>query len=509
MKTLLREFGYARLFAAAFAFLPLVLLPLLGAVWLWQSGYLLVWLSVLAGCGAAGYGLHWVAGRREAHRLSAARTGPDPNWSPSAEEAWEQVEARAQAATPEQWPLSDGAGLWRLGRDTLAQVAHHYHPHRERPLLELTVPHTLLIIERASHELRQQISTQIPLSHRLTLGNIVRLKQWKDKASRAETLYRLGYAALDPTSVVFREFRRDMGNRILGYGSTRVQTWLLQEYVRKVGFHAIELYSGRLLLDEPSDLQARTPVSDQALDEHARSSEALAREPLRVLLLGPGNAGRSSLVNALTGTLQAPVDSVAGTTTEVTAYPWQMEGAAEALLLDTPAIEVIDQGTLRGQIQSADLILWVSAANRADREQESQVLTRIREWLEEDRRRRPAPLLCTVTHIDRLRPLREWAPPYNLREPDSPKAHAIQQASMAVADDLAFAADSVVPVSLGGEAPYNVEDALMAVMLSHLDEAHRVRLLRCLSARQREENWTYLKRQLTHTGRLLGNLLDR
>ena len=509
MRTLLREFGYARLLAAAFAFLPLVLLPVLGAIWLWQSGYLLYWLSVLAGCGAAGYGLHWTAGRLEANRLDAARTEPDPNWSPSAEEAWSQVEARAQQVTPEQWPLNDAAGLWRLGRDTLEQVAHHYHPERERPLLELTVPHTLLIIERASRELRHQVSTQIPLSHRLTLGNMARLKQWKDTASRMETLYRLGYAAVDPTSVVFREFRRDMGNRILGYGSGRVQAWLLQEYVRKVGFYAIELYSGRLLLDEPAELESTTPTSDHALSQHERNSETLAREPLRILVLGMTNAGRSSLINALSGEMQAPVDSVAGTTAQIAAYPWQLEGETDALLLDTPGIESLDQASLRGQVQSADLILWVSAANRADREPERRVLERIRAWQDEDRARRPPPMLCAVTHIDRLRPLREWAPPYNLREPDSAKARAIQQAVLAVATDLAFESERVVPVSLGSAESYNVDDSLMAVMLANLDEAHRVRLLRCLSARQREENWSYLKRQLTHTGRLLGNLLDR
>jgi len=55
------------------------------------------------------------------------------------------VDAKAASVTPEQWPLNDASGLFRLGRDTLEDVAHHFHPKRERPLLELTVPHMLLI----------------------------------------------------------------------------------------------------------------------------------------------------------------------------------------------------------------------------------------------------------------------------------------------------------------------------------------------------------------------------
>ena len=63
-------------------------------------------------------------------------------------------------------------------------MAWIYHPERAQPLLELTLPHGLLIIERAFHELRVDLADNIPLSHRLTLGDLARLNRWKRTAER-------------------------------------------------------------------------------------------------------------------------------------------------------------------------------------------------------------------------------------------------------------------------------------------------------------------------------------
>ncbi|TVS09802.1 MAG: GTP-binding protein HSR1, partial [Wenzhouxiangella sp.] len=51
---------------------------------------------------------------------------------------------------------------------------------------------------------------------------------------------------------------------------------------------------------------------------------------------------------------------------------------------------------------------------------------------------------------------------------------------------------------------WNVDDALWTVLIARQDVSRRVRLLRCLKARRREENWTLLATQLRRSGRLLG-----
>jgi len=162
----------------------------------------------------------------------------------------------------------------------------------------------------------------------------------------------------------------------------------------------------------------------------------------------------------------------------------------------------MNTATLRREVLQADLILWVTSAVRADRAIERETLDRIREWFRDDPRRRPPPIIGALTHVDRLRPLREWNPPYDLGDPSSAKASSIQAAVTAIADELAIPTQRLVPVCLRPEAIYN-DDALLTVICGEFDEARRVRFLRCLKDRHRDENWRYLWRQLGNAGRFV------
>jgi hypothetical protein len=154
-------------------------------------------------------------------------------------------------------------------------------------------------------------------------------------------------------------------------------------------------------------------------------------------------------------------------------------------------------------VLDADLLLWVCAAHRPDRGAERKKLDAVRAWQAERLDRRPPPLLVAVSHIDQLRPPREWQPPYDLRDPRSTKAANIRAAVATVAGDLAVPVAAVIPVCLAEGRVYNVDDALWAAILERQDEAGKVRFLRCLEQRKRAENWTLLRRQLTNTGRWL------
>jgi hypothetical protein len=82
-----------------------------------------------------------------------------------------------------------------------------------------------------------------------------------------------------------------------------------------------------------------------------------------------------------------------------------------------------------------------------------------------------------------------------------PKAENIRAAVAAVATRTwRRRSTSVIPVCLAEGRAYNVDDALWAAILAQQDEAGRVRLLRCLEARKRAENWTLLGRQLANAG---------
>lgn len=506
MTPLIQKFGRLRLVAYILTGIPFLVLPVLGLTWLWQTDTLLFWLLGLMGFGGSGYAMHWLLVKRDERKPLPRSTKADPNWPVVADSPWAAVNAFADKLEPEQWPLGDTDKLWELGKVTLELVARQFHPNTEKPLLELTVPHALMIIERASRELRIEITENIPLSHQLTMGDIARVQRLKQYATKLETAYRLGRAALDPTSVIFSEFRREVGNRIMGYGADRVQTWLLQEYVRKIGYYAIELYSGRLLLEEQDPTHKPTPASKNDAREAARVAEVIATpEPLRIVVLGRNNAGKSSLVNALFGAVRAPVDEMAGTTHAVLPYRLEREQQTAALIFDTPGCETdaLGERELKTLVLSADLLLWVTAANRADRDDEKRLLKQVRLWINQQPHRRPPPLIVVMSQIDQLRPAREWRPPYDLTNPRTDKARNIVEALAMVAQSLEVSVEDIVPVCLTEERRYNVDDALWAAILSHESEAERVRFIRCMEARKREENWALVQKQLFNAGRML------
>ncbi len=499
MKTLFNRLDRLRMLALLLWALPVAVLVPLGLFWLWRAEALPWWLLAMVLCSAAGYGLQRWLLRRDRDLLTGAATGPDPCWPPKAENAWVVVERLAEEAKPEDWPLDEGGRLWTLGRNTLDAVARYYHPKQERPLLELTVPHTLLIIERASRDLRATITDHIPFSHSLTLGGLLRAWRWKDAAERWLNVYRAGRLVINPADALLSEAWGHLRGQAYGAAWIELQRWLLREYVRKVGYYAIELYSGRLTLTDtpmPEPIAAENPVTG----------------PLRIVVLGRANAGKSSLINALFGQLTAATDVLPDTTAELQPYRLEHDGLDAALIFDTPGCDtrLLSSKALKKAVLDADLLLWVCAAHRPDRDLERKILDAVRGWQAEGlERRRPPPLLVAVSHIDQLRPPREWQPPYDLRDPQGMKAANIRAAVETVAGDLAVPVAAVIPVCLADGRVYNVDDALWAAILERQDEAGRIRFLRCLEQRKRVENWTLLRRQLTHTGRWLLDLPGR
>ncbi|CAM8672958.1 tRNA uridine-5-carboxymethylaminomethyl(34) synthesis GTPase MnmE [Sphingobium sp.] len=100
----------------------------------------------------------------------------------------------------------------------------------------------------------------------------------------------------------------------------------------------------------------------------APSAERL-RDGIRVVLAGPPNAGKSTLLNALVGRDAAIVSDVAGTTRDRIEVPAAIGGTA-FLFTDTAglrgetddAIEAIGIDRARAALDAADIILWLGDA---------------------------------------------------------------------------------------------------------------------------------------------------
>lgn len=511
MKFWINRLDRLRLFALLLWALPIIALLPLGLLWLQQAQALFVWLIAMALCSAVGYGLQRWLLQRDRALLTESATSPDPNWPPAAEKVWEAVEKLANHTQPEDWPLSDGGRLWVLGRTALETVARRYHPAVEQPTLELTVPHTLLIIERAACDLRAAVTQHIPLSHRLSIGDLIRAYRWKTLAERLLSVYRAGRWVINPADALLSEMWGRLRGQAFDEAGIEMRRWLLREYVRKVGFYAIALYSGQLTLTDAQPTSEPLPKSKKDLKQ-ADADQENRGEPLRIVVLGRANSGKSSLINALFSRLTATTDVLPDTTTTLTPYRLERDGLDAALIFDTPGYDTpaLNEKALRKVVSDADLLLWVCPAHRADRGLDRQRLDAVRAWQAAQPHRPPPPLLVAVSHIDQLRPLRQWQPPYDLLRPQSSqKATNIRAAVEAVAADLAVSVAMVIPVCLAEERIYNVDDALWAAIFAQETPASRVRFLRCLEARKRSENWKLLSQQLTNAGRFLLNLPDR
>ncbi len=127
----------------------------------------------------------------------------------------------------------------------------------------------------------------------------------------------------------------------------------------------------------PEDLAARLASLGKSIDEtlsRAVGSESLSALP-SVVLVGPPNAGKSTLYNALLGRTRAVVSEVRGTTRDVLVEPMHLDPtdplSPEVLLVDVAGLDESPEGlnpqmqaAAHRAIQQADLLVQLEAAVR-------------------------------------------------------------------------------------------------------------------------------------------------
>jgi predicted GTPase len=475
-----------------------------GAYWLWLHQMLILWLGTSAVLGAG----WWLINQRlnrlnlELELVDISASVEKTSQNKLAYDQIEHISALRRNSNPD---LASSQFYMQTLLEVMQAVAEQYYPQRKDALLEIKVPYLLKVIEMLAQELRVNLSENVPGSHIFSLNDIARSHRLANRGRELYRLFRIVSAGLDPVSAMIREVKILANDSLLTHSTDDLKRWLIDAYIKKIGYYAIELYSGKLVLDNELFAKA-TRQSQQELDKIKHREAAVSAEPFRILVLGQTNAGKSSLINVLFGAKKAETN-VIPTTEGITSYLLERPGLETAIILDCEGYGSDDCRRLfakaSDEIIRSDIILLAISATNAARDPDKKMLQTIQNCFAAKGKGTLPPIVVALTHIDQLRPLREWHPPYDVMNPCSAKAQAIRTIMDVVTKELGLNIDQIAPVNLNPGFEYNVEEGLIPAIFQQLEQAKQMRYLRCLKEYHKEDYWRRLWKQSKRAGQFI------
>ncbi|TXH70487.1 MAG: dGTPase [Thiothrix sp.] len=373
--------------------------------------------------------------------------------------------------------LSENAD-WSMMRPYTLQLASiaaaQYHPARSRRELAFTLPEALRMTEEVSRRYRLLVMKHVPLVEKLNLSMVRMVYDHRDKQETIQNvwnIYRL-IRAFTPAGLI-AEARGQLLDHVFTGLKDEVQAKLKQALLQEVASVVIDLYSGRFKVNDEELAASETLKADQ-------KRLAVPLEPLRVCLIGQVSAGKSSIINALIGSMVAEVNQLPSTRT-ATVYQAKLDSEVEAMhLVDLPGLDGKPENDeyLLEQMMQSDVVLWVLKANQPARALDTKFKEQWQAWLDapKQRARRQPILLGVLNQVDRLAPQNEWQPPYDLTNPNSPKAKNIRDALDYNQKLLKF--QSIIPLSVSEDKPaYNL-DELERLLDQYYEQGMQVQLNR-------------------------------
>ncbi len=452
--------------------IPVLVLMGFGIYALFRYGYLLYFAGLLALCAAVGASGLWLmkrrAGRSVLDQVDESMVQPSKEWSEFDLKIWNETNSHIKKILQDSSLWSD-MGLH--AKSTAIFVAQKYHGSNSRKELAFSAIELLKMMEEVSRRYRLTLKEHVPYIEKVNISTLKMFYDHKDKASTATKFWNLyrTYRIFTPYGLL-AEARGLIIGKIFTGVSQELQSGLKAAFLQEVASVAIDLYSGRFRFDEES--QIKGPYEDNG-------SMAPATDPLRICMIGQVSAGKSAVVNALTGDIRAEVNRLPSTD-RAAVHKCSIDGLEIIHLVDLPGLDGEDKNDqfLLQEVTRSDMVLWVVKASQSSRALDVSFHEKISSYYMEpaNRSRKKPVFIGILSHVDRLKPVNEWQPPYNPESPDSPKARTIKAALEYNKSLLRM--DEWIPMSVSEDKEHYHVQKLGAAVATKYDSALQTQLNR-------------------------------
>jgi uncharacterized protein len=381
----------------------------------------------------------------------------------------------------------DWATFWGRCQELIVAIAKIYHPEVKYPLLNIYVTQAYGLIRGTTDDMDQWMQKLAPALDRVTIAQTYEAYETYQKlAPSAQKLLKVWNWAqwlLNPVSAI--------ANRATQESSSLADRQLLVnlgQLTREAALtnlcrQAVALYSGNIQA-LPKTIEKTTPAATTQTLRDILTAAAppgeIEQQPINILLVGRTGAGKSSLINTLFEAELAVVD-VLPSTDQIQNYQWQVPSGESLTLWDSPGYEQASRADLREQVlnyaATADLLLLVTPALDPALQMDLDFLQELKSIVPD------LPIVTIVTQVDRVRPVREWAPPYDWQYGTRPKEMAIREATAYRNEFLAESCDLVLPLVNADprmdRAAWGMDELSLALLQS-IEPSKQIRLARFL-----------------------------
>lgn len=400
-----------------------------------------------------------------------------------------QLQEILQKTQPDQ-PLWENFPLFlQRCQEVIITVAQTYHPEVKYPLLNIYIPQAYGLIRGTVDDLDRWLTQLSPALNQITLAQAYQsyeiYQQLEPSLRKAWQLWNWAQWFINPAAAIARQISQSSNEQANQALLGNFNQLLREAALRNLARQAIVLYSGQNL---PDQYFATSPVtlakpSTQTLQElflQAESPEKVEEKPINLFVVGRTGAGKSSLINSLFRQSLIVTDVLPNTST-LQEYHWQTSTGESLILWDSPGYEQNQQTALRKQVlnqaHQADLLLLLTPALDPSLQMDG-------EFLQDFRAQYPdIPVFCLVTQVDKVRPLKEWQPPYDWQWGEKAKEQNIRAAVQYRAEQLGDYCDHVFPIVNGEPSQGREEwglDNLSLALFSAIAPAKQLRLARFL-----------------------------